>query len=176
MDKPDLNRVWETYIKIDAEQSLVSVIRSKLYPMLNSLKTNKKITWYCFLIHQSRIQNDQNLYFHIRFEPQDGINDKEQVNQILPDFCEKNITALCKNVEDIQHIFGIDKGILKNEDISEAWRILGEQSEWIMNLVNIHKENIDVPIGQITQFMHFYLNMLGLGGHAVLYLGPVFQF
>jgi hypothetical protein len=46
-----------------------------------------------------------------------------------------------------------------------------------MNLLNIYKENVEIPIGQITQFMHFYLNMLGPDGQAVLYLVQAnFQF
>lgn len=75
-----------------------------------------------------------------------------------------------------QEISGIEKSLLKNEEIEEAWRILGEQSEWLMSMLNIHKENVGIPIEQITQFMHFYFNMLGLGGHSILYLGQIFPF
>ena len=183
MDKPNLNRTWETYVRIGLPQTLnrqqiFNAIRSKLYPMLSSLKTNKTLKWYCFLIHGSRRKGDPNVYFHIRFEPKDGINDKEQVNGILPDYCEKDMIARFMDVEESPpRIDGIDKTLLKNEEIEEAWRILGEQSEWLMNMLSIYKENVEIPIGQITQFMHFYLNMLGLGGQAVLYLGQaIFQF
>ncbi len=175
MDKPDLNRIWETFIKISPEQSMVSIIGSKLFPMLHNLKNSNMIKWYCFLIDRSRLQDDRSQYFHIRLEPNDAINDKEQLNQILPDYCEKQITELCKNVENLEIISGINKTLLRDEDIAEAWRIIGEQSEWLMDLVNIHKD-VEIPIGQITQFMHFYLNMLGLGGRATLYFGPTFQF
>lgn len=176
MKKPDVNRLWETYVKIDPEESLINIIRSKLYPMLNNFKNNNIAAWCCFLVGKSRVKNDPNLYFHIRLEPNEEIHDREQVNQILPDFCEKKMTALCKNVEDTENIPGINKSLLRNDDIAEAWKILGEQSEWLMNLVNGYKDDTEIPIGQITQFMHFYLNMLGIGGHAVLYFGPVFQF
>ena len=172
MDAPNLNRIWETYIKISTDQSIVSTIRSKLYPMLNALKTNNMIKWYCFLIHRSKAQEDENLYFHLRLEPNNTINNKEQLNQILPDYCEKEMTGLCKDVDNIS---GINKTLLKDENIAEAWRIIGEQSEWLIDLINIHKD-VEIPIGQITQFMHFYLNMLGLGGRAMLYFGPTFQF
>lgn len=146
--------------------------------MLSSLKTDKTVKWYCFLIHGSRRKGDPNVYFHIRFEPKEGINDKKQVNEILPDYCEKGMTVRFTDVEgNPQEISGIDRPLLENEEIEEAWRILGEQSEWLMNMLNIYKENVDIPIGQITQFMHFYLNMLGLGGQAKLHLGQaIFQF
>ncbi len=78
-------------------------------------------------------------------------------------------------MEDLQNISGINKSLLKDDDMAEAWKIIGEQSEWLLNLVNIHKDVV-IPVGQITQFMHFYLNMLGLGGRAVLYFGPTFHF
>ena len=69
----------------------------------------------------------------------------------------------------VENIAGINKSLLKNEEIEEAWRIIGEQSEWIINLVNIHKEDIGwVPITQFVQFMHFFMNMMGLGHRAAL--------
>jgi hypothetical protein len=182
MEKPKLERMWETYVKLGMPQTvtnqlLFSTIRSKLYPMLHTLKIEHTIKWYCFLLHPSRTKGDQNFYFHIRLEPKDEINNTEQVLNILPDYCEKEMTVLCKDVENITSISGIDKSLLKNEEIEEAWRILGEQSEWLMNMVNIYKEEVIVPVSNITQFMHFFLNMLGLGGKSVLYAGgPIYQF
>jgi len=181
MEKPNLERIWETRIKIGLPQTvtiqqIIHTIRSKLYPMLLDLKTKKTIKWYCFLIHGSRRKDDPNLYFHIRFEPKSDINDKERVNGILPEYCEKGMTERCKDVEDVYSIEGIDKALLKNEEIEEVWRIIGEQSEWLMNMLNIHKDNVEIPIRQITRFMHFYLNMLGLGNQAILFLAPIFPF
>ncbi len=182
VEKPNLENVWEVFVKLGLPQNVTipqvfNTIRSKLSPMLQGLKKDQTIKWYCFLIHGSRKTGDPNLFFHIRLEPKDEINDKAQINNILPDYCEKEMTALFMDVEgNSQEINGIDKNLLKNGEIEEAWRILGEQSEWLMNMLNIYKDNVEIPIGQITQFMHFYLNMFGLGGHAVLYLGPVFPF
>jgi len=46
-----------------------------------------------------------------------------------------------------------------------------------MDMVNIYKDEIVIPLGNITQFMRFFLNMLGLGGRSVLYAGgPIYQF
>ena len=182
MEKPNLERIWETYIKLGPPQTvtnqlIINTIRLRLYPLLNTLKAEDKIKWYCFLLHPSRIKGDQNFYFHIRLEPKEEIKDKEQVNALLPDYCEKEMTALCKDVENITSISGIDKTLLRNEEIEEAWRILGEQSQWLMDMVNIYKDDINIPIGNITQFMHFFLNMLGLGGRSILYAGgPIYQF
>lgn len=87
------------------------------------------------------------------------------------------MTVLCKDVENITTISGIDKQLLKNEEIEEAQRILGKQCQWLMDMVNIYKDEIVIPLGNITQFMRFFLNMLGLGGRSVLYAGgPIYQF
>jgi len=183
MEKPNLDRTWEAYIRIGPPQTatvqqVFGLIRSKLRPMLSCMKTDKMIKWYCFLIHGSRTKSDTNLYFHIRFEPKDGIDDVDSVNEILPVYCEKELTAKFTDVEGkAREISGIERSLVKNEEIEEVWRILGEQSEWLMNMLSIYREDVEIPVGQITQFMHFYLNMLGLGGQAVLHLGQaIFQF
>jgi hypothetical protein len=61
-------------------------------------------------------------------------------------------------------ISGIDEKILDGEDIKKAWRIIGEQSEFMINLVCSHRENIEIPPKQIAQFMHFFMNALAYGG------------
>lgn len=198
MQKPDLNKVWETFIEIPNLTRMleafrreptrnnlagicnrvVETIRVKLYPMISKLTSNGTIGWYCFLIHPSRRQGDPNRYLHVRFELLKDIKDKERVNNLLPDYCKKEMTERFMDVEpDPENISGIDKSLLKNKDIQEVWRIAGEQSEWLMNMLNIHKENVEIPIKQIIQFMHYYLNMLGLGHRGRLILnGEILSF
>ncbi|MDH5690662.1 MAG: hypothetical protein OEY81_04475 [Candidatus Bathyarchaeota archaeon] len=48
---------------------------------------------------------------------------------------------------------------MKNEEIEEAWRIIGEQSEWLLGMLDIYKEELDIPPQQIKQFFHYYFNM-----------------
>jgi len=128
--------------------------------MISHLKENGIINWYSFLIHGEK--GDPNLYFHVRFNLRKDVKDREEVNNFLPDYCEKGKTARCRDVENIENIKGINKFILKNNEIEEAWRILGEQSEWLINMLNIHWENVVIPITQVGQFLHFYLNMTQL--------------
>lgn len=104
-------------------------------------------------------EDDRNAYFHLRFGLKEGV-DFEDLNNSLPDNC-LNIKG--KKVRQIKpsEIAGIEKSLLKNGEIEEAWRIIGEQSEWLMNMLSIYKEEVEVPIGQFEQFMHFYFNMTG---------------
>jgi hypothetical protein len=56
---------------------------------------------------------------------------------------------------------------LENDDIEEGWRLVGEQSQWVIELINAYKEDA-LTIGQFTQFMHFFINAVGLGMHSVM--------
>ena len=167
MDKPHLDRIWETYIEIPIDYQKMGystqqrIMRDTLFlkvrPTLLGLVQNGT-KWYCFLIHNSRVQGDQKLYWHIRFEPKEGIDDKEKVNALLSDYCDKTKTELNEKVESIKTIGGIDESLIKNGEIEEAWRILGEQSKWFMDMLEIHKD-VAIPPKQIFQFLHFFLNM-----------------
>jgi hypothetical protein len=65
----------------------------------------------------------------------------------------------------VQDIYIDDKGtkfdtsLLKHEEIEEVWRIIGEQSEWLINMLNIFKENVKIPFQYIGLFFHYYVNM-----------------
>lgn len=170
MQKPDLDRMWETFIKIGLPNEvsfgrLIHIIRFKIYPMISDLSQKKITNWYCFLIHKSRRKDDPNLYFHIRFALKNDIKGKERVNDFLPEYCEKDMTERFMDVErNVENISGIKKSLLENEEIQEAWRIIGEQSEWVMSMLNIHKKDAEINKypKQIGQFLHYYFNMLGL--------------
>ena len=171
MQRPNLNQMWETFIKIPLEDRPITrlkiiydIIRLKIYPMISLLKSNDMINWYCFLIHNRKSgvptsENDNNPYFHIRFaikniSPQDFLKS-------LPNYCVMTRKIRLKHVESI---VGIDKSLLKNEQIEEAWRIIGEQSEWVINMLNIHKEDVETNLllQHVVQFLHYYSNITQL--------------
>jgi len=177
MEKPTLNRMWHTYIKLGLPSEITlkliqDVIRFKIYPLISDLQENEFINWYHFLIHPNpKDSKDSNLYFHIRFSVKKEINNIADLN--LPHYCEENLT---EKINPIYEIKGINSNILKKEEIEEAWKIIGEQSEWVINMINIHKEDIEIPTIQIIQFMHFFMNMFGLGMQAQLKMPPFCTF
>jgi len=77
----------------------------------------------------------------------------------LPNYC---VMTRKISREGVESITGINESILKNEEIEEAWRIIGEQSEWVLEMLNIHKQHVEIPPQQIVQFLHFYANMTQL--------------
>ncbi len=153
-----MDRMWETFIKIAPKETAITGIRSKIRPLNFRLRDEGIVGWYHFLLHnkQSGVptsDDDTAPYFHIRFEFEGA-----DPTKILPDYC-----GMTRKIGPIENITGIDKSLLRDEQIEEAWRMIGEQSEWVLNMLDIHKENVDVPPKQIMQFLHYYFNMLQLG-------------
>lgn len=164
MQKPNLDEMWETFIKIPSEDARVNLsaiynmIRFKVYPIISGLMDNGTIYWYHFLIHDRHSgvptsEDDNSPYFHIRFAVKKDVETNELPNS-LPNYC-----VMTRKRRRIETISGIDKSLLKNQEIEEAWRIIGEQSEWLINMLNIYKEEIDIPPQQVAQFLHYYSNM-----------------
>jgi hypothetical protein len=168
MQKPDLNNMWEFFIKIPAMVDLsllYDTIRFKIRPAILQLKNDGKIEWYSFLVHNREsgvptTEDDKSPYLHVRVSFKSShVIDREDLNKLLPDYCQKQLTRQCK---DVGSILGIETSLLKEEDIGEAWRIIGEQSEWVMKMLTIFKDNVQVPCTQIGQFLHYYSNMTQL--------------
>lgn len=168
MQKPNLNQMWETFIKIGLEVhygSLCDMIRFQIHPVISDLRQKKIIDWYCFLIHNREsgvptTKDDNNAYWHIRFELKQDMNPKD----FLPKYCVMTRKVKLEWVADISitKTEVMDKSLFKNGKIEEAWRIIGEQSEWLLNLLDIYKEDVKITPKQILPFLHYYANMTQL--------------
>ena len=170
MQKPNLNRTWETFIKIGLPNEVplakfYHMIRTNVYPTISDLKQKGIIDWYCFLVHDRKsgvptTEDDDNLYFHIRFSLKKEINSKD----FLPKYCVMTRKVKLEWVTDISitKTEVMDKSLFKNGEIEEAWRIIGEQSEWLFSLLDIYKEDVKITRKQILPFLHYYANMTQL--------------
>ena len=175
MEKPDLNRMWETFIRIglSSETSFIErvydTIRFKAYPLIADLKQKQIINWYCFLRHDRNsgvptTEDANNQYVNIRVALKEDAK-SEVFLESLPDYCVMTRKIERRRVEQISIGRGrmFDTSPLKSEEIEEVWRIIGEQSEWLINLLNKYKENVIIPVEHIGQFLHYYSNMTCLG-------------
>lgn len=87
---------------------------------------------------------DDDLFFHIRFALEKHINPVD----FIPSYC-----VLTIKVEPawVKTIFMGNKGTqfdassLKEESIEGVWKIIGEQYEWLLNLLNAFKDNANIP-------------------------------
>lgn len=164
MHKPSLARMWETFIQLPIEglsfDSFVRKIRFELHPIVTELLDKNAIDWYCFLVHGKSsgvptTANDSHLYIHLRFSLKEAV-DAASVVKMLPPSC---VMTAPIDIGRIQSITGVDKSALKNEDIEEAWRIIGEQSEWVLDFFSAHKVDATISPHQTSQFLHFFDNM-----------------
>jgi len=162
LENPDLNNMWRTWIKIGLKNELTyklfqDVIRNKMYE-ISELKKMGKINWYYFLYH-NKPDDTTNGYFDVVFT-----TISEEPTKFLPEYCVDT-----KKISPINEISGIESSILKDTNIVKAWKLIGEQSEFIIDLIRAHNENSVIPPKQIAQFMHYFMNQLGLGGKSVLF-------
>jgi len=166
MEKPNLERMWETFIKFSMEDIYSAkhfdIIRNQIYPLITKLKDDGIINWYCFLVHNKdsgvpTTPDDTSLYFHIRFDVKEDIN----LMQFLPSYCVLTRKIEPSWVKDISIGQGVkfDTMLMKDESIEEVWRLIGEQSEWVLNLLNSFKENVTIPLQYVGQFLHYYANI-----------------
>jgi hypothetical protein len=176
IEKPDFQSIWETYIKIglpDVDiharvQKTVQMIKSEVSDTVSKLTEKGIIDWYQFLVHPNpRDGSDKNWYFHILFNVKKNITNSQDLD--LPSYCIKELTGRVCERDPIyfNKIAGISDFLLENHDIGLAWKLIGEQSEWLIKMINIYKDVIPIE-PDIVQFYHFYLNMLGLPNHKLL--------
>jgi len=168
MNIPDLSKTYETFILIPIyqEQTIIfnwnqyiKLMYDKAIPLIDNLLVDNIIDWYSFLIHNKTngvptSEDDNNFYIHLRLEVVKS-NSEEDFYRYLPEYC----VMTRKMPGPYPHpMSGIYPKKLKNEDIGEAWKILGECSELMINILKSH-ENIDsFPIEHVSQFLHFLGN------------------
>jgi muconolactone delta-isomerase len=173
MQRPTLNRRYETFIKINPQpdpqhQIIFQTIKTKVYPTIEQLKKDGKVDWYSFLIHGKSsgvptTNDDNNAYFHIRFSISKEA-DEEQVLKSIPDFCVMTGKVNPSSVESISigNTIKFNPSLLKQGEIEEIWRIIGEQSEFLLNVFERYKDDVVIPVEEIWSFLHYFHNMVGL--------------
>jgi len=170
MEKPDLSRLWETFIRFSWDDlssgGHIGLIREKVASTISVLKAKGNIDWYCFFIHDKNSgvptsTDDEYLYFHIIFALKKHINPVD----VLPIYCvltRKADSEWAKSISVDNNGAKFDVSLLKDESIEEVWRLIGEQSEWLLNLLTAFKENVNIPASYIKRFLNYYTDMTAL--------------
>lgn len=166
MELPSEKLNVDTFIKIN-DLSLggyIAQLRKDLVPEIRKLEKSNDINWYCVLIHDQghlggRVpQNDQNLYIHIRLGLPEGSNIDEFMKNLPPIFQQP-----------IQNPIGpmgsFNASMFKDQDWRYAWKLLGEASEWVLDVVESYEGVI--PVDQIIQLLHYITNPLLLGNKSL---------
>ena len=170
LEKPDLDRLWETFIRFSWSElssgGHIGLIRDKVGHTISMLKAKGKVGWYCFWIHDKNSgvptsPDDEYLYFHIRFELTKHVSPVD----ILPIYCvltRKVEREWVKAVAVDGYGAEFDVSLLKDESIEEVWRLIGEQSEWLLYLLNRFKDNGSIPVSHIKGFLNQFTDMTAL--------------
>jgi hypothetical protein len=114
------------------------------------------------------------VYFDVVVSLKNSVSEEALKNSLQTLSC-------CSTPEKLPHGFGESIGDitttqLRNDDVLEAWKLIGEQSEWVMKMVNAHKDSA-LTVGQFKQFMHFFTNAIGLGFTSFMTVdGEVYDF
>ena len=170
MEKPDLNRLWETFIRFSWDDlstgRQIALIREEVAPAIDILKAKGDVDWYCFLINNRNSgvptsEDDEDLYFHLRFALGKHLNPVD----VLPSYCvftRKVEPEWVKTISIDNEGTQFDMSLFKEESIEWVWKIIGEQSEWLLNMLNAFKETVTIPTSYIERFMYYYTDMTGL--------------
>jgi hypothetical protein len=165
MKKPDLSRIVETHILVEAcqQDDYLAQLRKDVLQHIRKLQSSGHIGWFSFLLHPAKqvagcAPEDETLVFHVRLEPSSDLT-VEQLISLLPDhFRNPHSVTLAQ-------ISGLNSAFLHRSDWAEAWRIVGESAEWVLELLETHADQL--PPQQTIQFLHFITNLLGLGNTCV---------
>ena len=170
LEKPDLDMLWETFIRFAWDElssgAHIGLIRDKVGHTISVLKARGKVGWYCFWIHNRdsgvpTSPDDEYLYFHIRFELTKHISPVD----VLPVYCVMTRKVERKWVSKVSvdaNGAEFDVSLLKDDSVEEVWRLLGEQSEWLLNLLNSFKVNGNIPVSHIRGFLNQFTDMTAL--------------
>jgi len=170
MTTPDLNRIIETFIPIpiDSQKNPIAVwqdyadlLRTTVAQIIRERREQNQIRWYSFLVHNQQsgvptTPNDARLFVHLRMELASGVDEGVFIAK-LPPTC---LMAGKMQVPTPPSLDTIDITFLKNSNVSEGWKILGESSEWVLSMLDSHDTHTKVPPQNVAQFLHYIGNQL----------------
>lgn len=170
MKSPNLKRVIETFIRIEISnrttsiqvwQDYLNLLRSKVAPLVRHLLDAEIIDWYSFLVHNRdsgvpTSEDDHGVYVHLRMGLTDTSSESELLDQ-LSSICQMTRKMTVPTPPSLDRV---DIRTLKNDKAEQGWRVLGEASEWVLQMLNSHDPNKPVPPQNVAQFLHYIGNQL----------------
>jgi len=176
MNAPNLSRMWETYLRIDAKPgkpraasatlAVIKVLREQVLPYVRRLERYHGVEWYSFLVHDAPEGAPPGAYIHLRISraaqphmlPPILGGDLRKMRMPLRRWTQpKRIVApACREIA------GLARTALRSGDIRRAWKLIGEQSAWVLSLLEQHQPDDLAVALHATQFMHYFSNMLQL--------------
>ncbi len=170
MMRPDLTRMWETFVRIGPASSVrsgrhIERLRIHLTPLIERLTELGLVSWYCFLIHGRTSgvptpAGDEDSFWHVRLSLATGRAPEDLLAALSPE------CAMTRHVPvaDLTRIAGLESARLTSGDIEDAWKVIGEQSQWLMETARMYRDDlrVDEMNRELRQYLHFFANMAQL--------------
>ena len=121
-------------------------------PLVRDLGT--KCSWFSFLVHDRgggvpTSEDDRSVYIHLRLT----VTLTEGDDLVLP-----SPWLWTRRAELSREIAGVDCTAFKG-GADAAWEIIGWQSEWLLDFIEVHVGDDMSLIKHMRQFLHFFANM-----------------
>ncbi len=161
MELPDLNRIVEAHVPVSSFDlgAYWGQLRKDILLPIRKLQSDGHLRWFSFLLHPAKQlagfdDNDGTRVFHLRLEPTPTLDVASFIKRLPTHF--KNPIH-----RPLDSISGPDGCLLANGDWAHGWRVVGECSEWVLCFLEAHPG--DFTPKQLSQFLHYISNALGLG-------------
>ncbi len=149
MGEPDLSRIVESFVRVGPAdephgwQHLV-LLRTVVGPVVKELRAKGLIGWFSFLIHSGSNgvptqSSDRDTFWHLRMELLHGCD-------LAALLCELPGTFEMTQQADraLLEAMSVPDPDLLVAGIGGAWRILGDQSALVLNMLDAYR--VDAPV------------------------------
>ena len=177
MNTPNLDRMWETFVRIGPNAAIderlhIFRLRNLIAPILMELRDDQLVDWYCGLIHGRdegvpTVLGDTVAFWHIRFSIVEGI-EPSRVKRRLPD--EFEMTQSMPRDSPLAPAQAVPSEV-RDAAAVRKWWILGEQFELQLGRLNNLQPEASWPHvrRELRHFAHYFQNMSGLPDYESLY-------
>ena len=175
MQRPNLSNCVDAVVPIRGSSitDYLSQLRAECAPAIRALEAKRAIVWYSFLIHNRASAGREDLpavfpepFIHFRFSPPDGLAPGDLVDRLGSPFLHSIAKALGP-------VGGIDVTAVQG-GWPDVWWMIGEASDWVLKLVEVHSDDFSNPVPRMLQFLHYITNGLCIGGRS-LFIPEGFQ-
>ena len=170
MNAPNLDHMWESFVHIGSVEYVrvygyLDVLRAQVAPVIADLRSAGLVDWYCLLVHGADEgvpcgPADRDCYWHVRVSLAEGVSG-DDLKRRLPRAWQWTQPMGRQNTDSIT---GVTADALRDQDISLAWRIIGEQSEWWLRMIDCYRPNMPsrALCPDILLYLHLLTNMTQL--------------
>ena len=107
------------------------------------------------------------VYFHIRFELSKPISPSGYSAHLLHYYrIGERDWVKAVSVDDKGTPF--DVALLSDVSVEEVWRLIGEQAEWLLHMLDSFKDTVAIPASHIRGFLNHFIDITAMPMRHIL--------